>query len=147
MHSHSKRIAVAAMFLFLALTAVPAASQEDPRATTLAHGTDILAGVELEASTPIAVLLADPDEHDGTVLQVEGTVVAMCQMMGCWVSLDDGDGNRINVKVDDGVVDLREMTAAEHYMIAEGVFQTGENGAQIYIMEHGARVHGAETAS
>ena len=55
----------------------------------------------------------------------------MCQMMGCWASLDDGAGNRINVKVEDGVIDLREMASTEHYMIAEGVFQkTGEHGAQ-----------------
>lgn len=128
--------------------AAPASSQDDARAMTLAHGTDILAGVVLHAATPIAELLADPDRHDGMTLQVEGKVVAMCQSMGCWATLEDAEGNRLNVKVEDGVIDLREMASERHYMVAEGVFQkSGEHGAQIWIMDHGARVWSAETTS
>jgi hypothetical protein len=129
---------VSFVLLFAATTAVFAT---DRRAETLASGTTILAGVELPASTAITDLLADPDAHDGELVQVEGVVVAMCQMMGCWAALDDGAGNRLNVKVEDGVVDLREMAAMEHYMVAEGIFQkVGEHGAQVFIMEHGAVV-------
>jgi hypothetical protein len=49
------------------------------------------------------------------------------------------------VKVDDGVVDLREMAETTHYMVAEGILQAaGEHGAQVYIMEHGAVVAPAQ---
>ncbi len=145
--SHQTRTRLSALVATLVLFALPAVGQEDLRATTLAHGEEILAGVTLDASTPIADLLADMDGHEGMTLQVEGTVVAMCQMMGCWATLDDGAGNRINVKVEDGVIDLREMAATEHYMVAEGVFQkTGEHGAQIWIMNHGAKVWAADAS-
>lgn len=141
MNARPKLLALSTTILALALLAGLAPAQENPRTATLEQGTDILAGITLDASTPIVDLLADPDAHEGMTLQIEGTVVAMCQMMGCWASLDDGAGNRVNVKVQDGVIDLREMAATEHYMIAEGVFQkTGEHGAQIWIMDHGARV-------
>lgn len=141
MKTPTRLLLLTLLALSVAAVATPAPAQEGARQATLEHGTDILAGVTLDTSTPIADLLADPDGHDGMTLQIEGTVVAMCRMMGCWASLDDGAGNQINVKVQDGEIDLREMAAAEHYMIAEGVFQkTGEHGAQIWIMDHGARV-------
>lgn len=139
----SAPIAAALASVFL-VAASPVPTQEDPRSATLEHGTDVLAGVALDASTPIADLVADPEAHEGSTLQVEGTVVAMCQMMGCWAALDDGNGNRVNVQVQDGVIDLRDLAASAHYMIAEGVFQTeGAHGPQVWIMEHGARVWNA----
>ena len=115
------------------------------RTAALEHGTQILAGVTLEASTPIADLLAEPEAFEGKVVQIEGQVVALCSMMGCWATLLDADGNQLNVKVEDGVIDLREMAAEEHYMVAEGVFQAaGEHGSQVFIMEHGAVALAAE---
>lgn len=132
------------LLLTLVLSAGAAGQQSTPadrRAATLAHGDPILAGVELEVTTPIAELLADPEAYDGKLVQIEGVVVGLCQNMGCWAALDDGAGNQVNVKVEDGVIDFREITAAEHYMVAEGVFQVvGEHGAQVFIMEHGAFV-------
>lgn len=130
-----------ALALMIVVTAAGASAQQGAREQTLADGTAILAGVELDTATPIATLLGDPEGFDGELVQIEGTVVAICQMMGCWVALEDAEGNRLNVKVEDGVVDLREVAETAHYMVAEGVFQkTGEHGAQVFIMEHGAVV-------
>ena len=134
------RQATLGILLVLAVATVAVAAV-DRRADTLANGESVLAGVELPVSTPIADLNADPQSFDGKIVQVEGVVVAMCQNMGCWASIDDGQGNRINVKVEDGVIDWREITATEHYMVAEGVFQkVGEHGSQVFIMDHGAMV-------
>jgi len=134
------RDAALGFLLVFAITTV-AVGAVDRRADTLTNGESILAGVELTVSTPIADLLADPEAFEGKIVQVEGVLVALCQNMGCWASIDDGRGNQINVKVEDGVIDWREITAIEHYMVAEGLFQVvGEHGAQVFIMEHGAVV-------
>ncbi len=132
----------AALGILVALTVVTvAAATVDRRAETLSSGERILAGVELTASTRIADLIADPEAHEGQLVQVEGVVVAICQSAGCWTAIDDGQGNQINVKVEDGVIDWRDVTATERYMVAEGLFQAvGEHGAQVFIMEHGAVV-------
>lgn len=130
---------LAVLLVVLFASTAAAVVQDERRAAALERGEVLLAGVKLEASTPIADLLADPDAYEGEIVQIEGTVTALCNGMGCWARLDDGEGNGLNVKVEDGVIDLRDVTATEHYMVAEGVFQkVGEHGAQVFIMDHGA---------
>jgi hypothetical protein len=139
------RGAAVALVAVVALTVTTAAIGQDRRGTALERGEVLLKGVTLSESTPIADLNADLEGYDGKIVQIEGMVVALCNSMGCWAQLDDGEGNRLNVKVEDGVIDLREITAKEHYMVAEGVLQkTGEHGAQVFIMEHGAVIDDGE---
>ena len=142
----SKNLATIVVLLVLAggvAAATPQHEMATQRDMVIEKGTVILAGVTLAKSTPIDHLLAAPDVHDGDLVQVEGTVVELCSAMGCWATLEDADGNRLNIKVEDGVVDLRELAETSHYMVAEGVFQvSGEHGTQIFIMEHGAVVLG-----
>ena len=141
-----RSLEIASVLAVVTITSLAAnAAGQDRRSATLEHGEVLLNGVTLTESTPIADLIADVDAYDGELVQIEGVVVALCSGMGCWAQLDDGAGNRLNVKVEDGVIDLREVVAKEHYMVAEGVFQTtGHHGAQVFIMEHGAMI-GAET--
>lgn len=59
--------------------------------------------ITLTEKTKISDILADPDSYlDKTVL-VEGEILDVCPMMGCWMELksDDGEG-MIKVKVKDG---------------------------------------------
>ena len=59
--------------------------------------------ITLSEKTKISNILADPDSYlDQTVL-VEGEILDVCPMMGCWMELksDDGEG-MIKVKVKDG---------------------------------------------
>jgi hypothetical protein len=137
----SSRLVPVLTVLLVALALTVAAFGSDRRTATLEKGAALLEGVALEATTPIAEINADPEAFDGKVVQVEGTVVEICSSMGCWVELRDDHDNAITVKVDDGVVDLRELVTEAQYMVAEGVFQVdGEHGAQVYIMKHGAVV-------
>lgn len=127
--------------LAVLLAAVPllAGAAADRRAETLAEGTALLAGVTLDASTPIATINGDPAAFEGKLVQVEGSVVALCDAMGCWTELADADDHRIRLKVEDGVVDLREHVAEARYVVAEGIFQNeGEHGSQVFIGGHGA---------
>ncbi|MBI5507251.1 MAG: hypothetical protein HY903_00735 [Deltaproteobacteria bacterium] len=111
------------------------------RADAIASSVVVLGGVSLASSAPIADLLASPATYDGQVLQIEGSVLGVCDNRGCWVSLSDGKVSALNLKVTDGAVDFRDYTAVGLYMVGEGVFQkTGEHGAQLYIQSHGAKV-------
>jgi len=39
----------------------------------------------------LAALLAHPDDYVGKTVQVQGRIVEVCQMMGCWLDLTDGE--------------------------------------------------------
>lgn len=130
-----------AVALLAALPLAAMAANSDRRAETLADGTAILAGITLQASTPIAEINGDPAAFEGQLVQVEGVVVAICTGMGCWTEVADDQDNRIRLKVEDGVVDLRDLVAEARYVVAEGIFQQqGEHGAQVFIGDHGAVV-------
>ncbi|MCU0414500.1 MAG: DUF4920 domain-containing protein [Ignavibacteriaceae bacterium] len=65
--------------------------------------TNLGAEITLTEKTKISEILADPEAYlDKTVL-VEGEILDVCPMMGCWMELksDDGEG-KIKVKVKDG---------------------------------------------
>jgi len=73
--------------------------------TILAQTEEVNLGAEiiLTEKTRISDILADPEAYlDQTVL-VEGEILDVCPMMGCWMELksDDGEG-MIKVKVKDG---------------------------------------------
>jgi len=110
-------------------------------AEALASGTKILAGVTLAASTPIADILAKPDDFAGKNIRIEGVIVEICQSQGCYVRLQDPAGNKLNLKVVDGELDFRELVKTGQYAVGEGMFsKEGEHGAQLDIMKAGAMV-------
>lgn len=61
--------------------------------------------ITLTEKTKISDILAEPESYlDKTVL-VEGEVLDVCPMMGCWIELkSDADDERIKVKVKDGEI-------------------------------------------
>jgi hypothetical protein len=100
----------------------------------------------LTETTSISAILADPDAHLGDQVLVEGTVVEVCEMMGCWLALaGEQDGEQLRVKVEDGVI-VFPMTARGLRARVEGVMEKLE-----YTMEealerarHEAEEHGTE---
>ena len=67
--------------------------------------TNLGAEITLTEKTKISDILADPEAYlDKTVL-VEGEILDVCPMMGCWMELKSDDGDRmIKVKVKDGEI-------------------------------------------
>ena len=81
--------------LALLLLALPALAEE----TTLG------AGVTLTEATSVAEILADPDGFAGRKVRVEGRVLDVCSMAGCWMEIEEASSRaRLRVKVDDGVI-------------------------------------------
>jgi Domain of unknown function (DUF4920) len=81
-------------------------------------------------TTPIATLSARPAEFVGKTVRVEGTVTAVCQMMGCWMALapsDNPNGPTVRLKVDDGVI-VFPVSAKGKRVSAQGVVERIDTG-------------------
>ena len=71
----------------------------------LAQAENYGSGVKVAEATPISKILADPDAYVGKTVRIEGKVLDVCPMKGCWMELAGEDGKQsLKVKVDDGVI-------------------------------------------
>lgn len=85
-------------------------------------------GLTLKDSTPVATILGTPDNYVGKMVQVKGKVAEVCQMMGCWMQIQDGD-KTLRIKVKDGEI-LFPKDAAGKNAVAEGVLKKIELNQQ-----------------
>jgi len=69
--------------LLALIVVVPALAEES------FHGEKL----QLESATPIAAILAHPQDYEGKLVQVRGKVTEVCQHMGCWLRVGDADGS------------------------------------------------------
>jgi hypothetical protein len=78
------------------------------------------AGLTLNEKTKISDILADPDSYLNQNVLVDGEILNVCPMMGCWMELksDDGDG-MIKIKVKDGDI-VFPVEAVGGYALVEG---------------------------
>jgi hypothetical protein len=75
----------------------------------------------LKEKTPISAILKNPKAYDGKRVQVEGTIVEVCEERGCWVKIaSDKPFESIRFKVDDGVITF-PLDAKGKLALAEGV--------------------------
>jgi len=77
-------------------------------------------GLTLNEKTKISDILADPDSYLNQTVLVEGEILNVCPMMGCWMELksDDGEG-MIKIKVKDGDI-VFPVEAVGSYALVEG---------------------------
>ena len=84
---------------------------------------DYGSGVALTETTSVAKILADPDAYVGKRVRIQGQVVDVCPMKGCWMELEEKDGGaRLRVKVDDGVI-VFPVDSKGKSAVAEGVVE------------------------
>jgi hypothetical protein len=87
--------------------------------------TKLGAGVTLKEATPIAAILAGPQDFVGKTVRVDGIATAVCTHMGCWMAIaaaDDPQGPTVRLKVEDGVI-VFPVTAKGRQVSAEGVLE------------------------
>ena len=70
-------------------------------ALSLSAATNLGKPLTLDKPITIAEVTGKPDTFAGKTVQVKGKVTEVCQMMGCWMSLNDGEKS-IRIKVNDG---------------------------------------------
>lgn len=85
-------------------------------------------GLTLKESTPIGTILGAPDQYVGKMIQVKGTITEVCQMMGCWLQIQDGDKG-LRVKVKDGEI-MFPKNGAGKKAVAEGLLKKIELNQQ-----------------
>jgi len=91
-----KAVVVAAIAL---LVAIPCSAQEKSERKQYGEA------LTLDEVTPIAKILAQPEEFLGERVLIQGKVEAVCENMGCWMDIAaEGENEVIQVKVDDGVI-------------------------------------------
>ncbi|MDQ8155016.1 MAG: DUF4920 domain-containing protein [Gemmatimonadota bacterium] len=106
------RTAIAALAL-VALSATTAAAQAK----------DYGKGLTLKVKTPISAILKDPHAFHGKKVQVEGTIVEVCEERGCWIKIaSDKQFESIRFKVEDGVITF-PLDAKGKLALAEGVVE------------------------
>lgn len=75
----------------------------------------------LKEKTPISAILKNPRAYEGKRVQVEGTIVEVCEERGCWIRIaSDKEFEAIRFKVQDGVITF-PMEAKGKLALAEGV--------------------------
>lgn len=61
--------------------------------------------ISITEVTKISDILADPEAYVGKTVLIEGEVLDVCKMAGCWMELQsDNEGDKIKVKVKDGEI-------------------------------------------
>jgi len=59
--------------------------------------------ISLTEKTDISKIIASPEDYVDKTVLVEGEVLDVCQMAGCWMELkSDAENQKINIKVKDG---------------------------------------------
>ena len=99
-------------------------------------------GVSVEEATPIHAILADPDAYLGKVVRIEGGVLDVCPMKGCWVEIG-GEDEKIRVKVEDDVI-VFPADSKGKIIAAEGTVEAVEMTREKYLewLEHLAEEKG-----
>lgn len=136
------RAVPAALTLVTALWAVPAVAAPG-------EGRSYGAGVTLTETTRLAEIVADPDAFVGKRVRIEGRVLDVCPMAGCWMELTDGEGSEgksgrsLRVKVDDGVI-VFPADAKGRLAVAEGTVEAIPMSRERYVawLEHLAEERG-----
>ncbi|CAN5350550.1 hypothetical protein BH23ACI1_BH23ACI1_24790 [soil metagenome] len=109
----------------------------------LAEETKLGAGVSIKEATPIATVLGSPNEFVGKTIRVDGVATAVCEDMGCWMSIapeGNAEGATVRIKVEDGVI-VFPVSAKGKKVSAEGVWEVvGASG-------HGAAAEHAPNAA
>lgn len=103
-------------------------------------------GTTLAETTSMAKILADPDAFVGKKVRIEGKVMDVCPMAGCWMELEEGDGvSMFRVKVDDGVI-VFPVTAKGKLAVVEGTIEAIPMTREKYVdwLEHLAHERGQD---
>lgn len=100
-------------------------------------------GLTVQEPTSIAKILADPDAYVGKRVRVEGKVTDVCPMAGCWMEIAASEGDRLRVKVEDGVLVFPKDSTGKQ-AVAEGVVEALPMNREQYVgwMSHLAEEKG-----
>lgn len=78
------------------------------------------AEISLVEKTTLSQISANPQDYVGKTVLVEGNVLSVCKMAGCWMEIEsDEPGEKMRVKVKDGEITF-PMEAVGNKAVVEG---------------------------
>jgi hypothetical protein len=105
----------------------PACEVKIDPSVAAAHGPEVKlegekygGGVTLAEATQASKIMANPDEFVGKRVRVEGEVLEVCKMAGCWFNMKTDDGKTMKFKVKDGDMVFRQDGVGKH-AVTEGI--------------------------
>ena len=76
--------------------------------------------IELKKSSKISAILENPGDYMDKLVRVEGTIIGVCEHMGCWMEIaGDEPFTKIRIKVEDGDM-VFPLTAKGQHAVLEG---------------------------
>ena len=123
------RIAVSAAALLLCVSVVSAAAVKK-------YGKPLT----LKDTTKVSDIYANPDAFNGKRVKVQGPIVDVCSMKGCWIAIaSDKEFQSIRFKVDEGVIvfpmDSKGLTATVEGVLTVTVMSVADQIAAAQEME------------
>lgn len=102
--------------------------------------------ISLTEKTSISKILAEPEEYVGKTVLVEGEILDVCAMAGCWMELkSDAENQKIKIKVKDGDIVFPVEAKGKDALVEGTVYKidlTKEEAIEYY--EHVAAEQGTE---
>jgi len=124
-----RRMAVSAAALLLCVSVVSAAAVKK-------YGKPLT----LKDTTKVSDIYANPDAFNGKRVKVQGPIVDVCSMKGCWIAIgSDKEFQSIRFKVDEGVIvfpmDSKGLTATVEGVLTVTVMSVEDQIAAAKEME------------
>ncbi len=99
--------------------------------TVAAGPTKYGTALTLKDSTKVSDIFAQPGKFNGMRVRVQGKILDVCSMAGCWIAIGgDIESQTIRFKVDDGVIvfpmTIKGKTAAVEGVVAVAVLSEAE---------------------
>ncbi len=95
-----KRQTAVLLMLALVLGACGAEQAETPATTDTTSPYDVFGeAFSDEGAVPVQAVVAERDQYVGKPVKIEGTVAEVCQMAGCWLTIQAGDGDNVRILV------------------------------------------------
>ena len=77
----------------------------------------------INTTITINELLLSPDIYINNEIAIEGIILEVCPMRGCWINIQDTSSNEIiRLKVKDGSI-VFPLSSKNHHVKASGIFQ------------------------
>ncbi len=98
-------------------------------------GTQFGEALSLSEPTSIAAIMENPEGFNGKRVLVEGRITEVCEMMGCWIMIQEPNGSEtLRFKVEDGVITF-PMDVKGKMARAEGIVSVKEQSVDEQIAE------------
>jgi hypothetical protein len=102
--------------------------------------------ISLKEKTNISKILEQPEEFVGKTVLVEGEILDVCAMAGCWMELkSDAENQKVKIKVKDGDIIFPVEAKGKSALVEGTVYKidlTKEEAVEYY--EHVAEEQGTE---